>query len=97
MTLEDIHTLESNEDATPEEIALALQRAINGGAWWMPGSYGRSMMGAIEAGVCMLGPSEAQDYWGNPIPSRDQVDGTGSRGYVVERMGEEWAAMLEGA
>jgi hypothetical protein len=72
----------------------SLQRAINSGAAWsMQGSMGRSMMQAIEAGHCMLGLNGCRDYYGNYIPSRDQVQaGTkGSYEFVVEHMGSEWA------
>lgn len=96
-SLDDIRTIEEDEDASPFELSAAIQRAINGGMWSLQGSYGRSMMHAIEAGQCLLGRSFARDYWGNHIPSRDQVqDGTkGSRAYVAERMGEEWAKRME--
>lgn len=96
----DINVLEGDEDSDEMEQAMSLQRAINSGfAWSFQGSYGRTMMAAIEAGRCMLGTSPARDYYGNYIPSRSQVqEGTkGSRQFVVDRMGEEWAVMLEGA
>jgi hypothetical protein len=98
-SLADIETLEQDEDATPESEALALQRAINSGMWSLQGSYGRAMMAAIETGRCMLGPAAAHDYWGNRIPARTEVqEGTkGSRQFVAERFGEDWAEMLEGA
>ena len=97
--LDDVRTLEQDDEASEEAEALALQRAINSGMWSLQGSYGRAMMGAIEAGRCMLGPNPAEDYWGNFIPSRNMAKpGTkGSRDFVVEQMGEEWADMLEGA
>lgn len=95
-TLDDIHTLECDDDASPFEESAALQRAINSGMWSLQGSYGRSMMYAIEAGHCLLGRTMAHDAYGNRIPSRDQVEaGTkGSFDYVVERMGEEWATRI---
>ena len=74
------------------------QLLINSGvAWGLEGHVGRTCMGAIEDGACMLGTRSHKDYWGNVIPSRFEVkEGTkGSRGYVVKRMGEEHAAMLE--
>jgi hypothetical protein len=83
-----------------DEYYKSLQRAINSGEGWrLQGSFGRAMMAAIEGGACMLGSSGCRDYWGNYIPSRDEVvDGSkGSRGYVVKARGEEWAAMLEAA
>jgi hypothetical protein len=100
MNLNDIQMIEGEVEGDEMDEALALQRAINSGsAWSFQGSYGRAMMSAIEAGACMLGVKPARDYWGNFIPSRDMVqEGTkGSRQYVVDRMGEEWAEMLEAA
>lgn len=98
-SLQDIETLECDEDASHEDEVVSLQRAINDGMWSLQGSYGRSMMAAIEAGDCMLGPNPARDYWGNFIPSRTQVKaGTkGSREFVVNAHDEEWALMLEAA
>lgn len=73
-----------------------LQAMINAGQWSFQGSMGRAMMRAIEDGRCMLGPSSATDYWGNSIPSRDDVqDGTkGSYQYVVDRFGKDHADHL---
>lgn len=100
ITLRDIETLEQDEGASGLDEALALQRIINSGVGWsLQGSYGRSMMGAIKSGRCMLGENSARDYWGNYIPSRDEVkQGThGSADYVVEQMGYEWFEAIEGA
>ena len=74
-----------------------MQAAINAGyCWSMEGSVGRAMMGAIEAGYCMLGKERARDYYGNTIPSRKDVKaGTkGSYRYVKDRMGKSWADRL---
>jgi hypothetical protein len=79
------------------EYYTELQKAINSGsAWSLQGSYGRAMMAAIESGNCMLGTSRARDYWGNPIPSRDDVQpGTkGSYDFVADHMGPEWADLM---
>lgn len=96
-TLEDIRTIEEDEDASPFEMAAALQRAINSGLWSLQGSYGRSMMHAIQSGQCMLGRNDCRDYYGNHIPSRDQVQEStkGSYAYVVERMGKAWADKMQ--
>lgn len=96
ITLRDINTIESDEDATMEEYYMAMQRAINSGMWGLQGSYGRSMMEAISAGLCMLGHNDARDYYGNHIPSRDQVKaGTkGSYQFVLEERGQEWADLM---
>lgn len=92
----DYEVLE-NGDGTEEDYAVAMQQAINGGvAWKFQGSVGRDMMAALEAGICMLGKTGAADYYGNYIPSRDQVqEGTkGSYQYVAEKMGAEYADMM---
>ena len=92
----DYAVIEEGE-GTEEDYAVAMQNAINDGvAWKFQGSVGREMMAALEAGVCMLGKTGADDYWGNYIPSRDQVqEGTkGSYQYVADRMGAEYADKL---
>ena len=98
MNLHDIETIESDEETTIEEYYIAIQRAINSGtAWSFQGSYGRAMMEAIKEGSCMLGRDPARDYWGNRIPSRDEVkEGTkGSYEYCAHIRGTEWADMME--
>ena len=97
--LNDVNVIECDEEASDDNYVISIQRAINSGMWSLQGSYGRAMMQAIEDGQAMLGPNSARDYWGNFIPSRSQVQaGTkGSREFVVEAMGEDWALMLEAA
>jgi hypothetical protein len=93
LTLDDIEMIEGG-DGTVQEYYEAIQKAINSGMGWkMQGSYGRTMMDAIKSGCCMLGVHRAQDYYGNTIPSRDDVEpGTfGSYEYVIEMQGQEWA------
>ena len=96
ITLDDINTIECDEEATMEEYYLAIQRVINSGMWGLQGSYGRTMMDAISAGLCLLGHNDARDYYGNHIPSRDQVQaGTkGSYDFVVAERGQDWANMM---
>lgn len=97
----DLDTVLEIEEGTEteEDYYLAIQRAINAGSWSLQGSFGRTMMGAIESGYCMLGERDARDYWGNHIPSRTQVkEGTkGSFDYVAERRGADWAEMMANA
>lgn len=70
------------EDATEEEFIGAYQELINTGqAWRMEGSVGRQAMALIEAGICALGESDHRDYYGNHVPSRDQVQ-EGTKGSV---------------
>jgi hypothetical protein len=91
--LDDIEIIEGETTCTTKQYYQAIQKAINGGAWALQGSYGRTMMEAINGGYCMLGHNEARDYWGNRIPGRDQVQaGTkGSFDFVAQESGEDWA------
>ena len=75
------------------------QTLINSGlAWRLEGSIGRQCMAAIEDGACMLGREGHRDYWGNYVPSREEVKaGTkGSFDYVAERYGVEHAEIQAG-
>jgi hypothetical protein len=57
-----------------------LQEWINSGiAWKMEGSVGRAAMAALESGECMLPKQANFDYYGNRIPSRDELK-KGSKG-----------------
>lgn len=97
LTLEQIDIIEGETTCTMREYAQAMQQAINdGAAWCFQGSYGRAMMDAINAGDCMLGKKRARDYYGNTIPSRDDVQaGTkGSFEYVSKINGEEYAKFI---
>ena len=94
----DIAIIEGNAEADPRAYYQAIQRAINGGdAWKFQGSYGRTMMAAIEAGYCMLGRRACVDFYGSAIPSRSDVaaGSKGSRDYVASRQGEDWAAHMD--
>ena len=46
--LNDINTIESDDCTSPEQYYASIQRAINSGMWGLQGSYGRTMMEAIE-------------------------------------------------
>lgn len=95
--LNDIYTIEGDTEVSELEYYASIQRAINSGMWALQGSYGRTMMEAIESGACLLGKTGARDYWGNYIPSRDEVqEGTkGSISYVQDRMGADWLFEME--
>lgn len=85
--LDDIMALEGGDSE-------CMQRVINSGTGWsLQGSYGRSMMAAIENGDCMLGRNASHDAYGNAIPSRtDVVSGTkGSMEYVADHHDQAYA------
>ena len=96
--LNDIDNIEGADNECSElEYYRSIQRAINSGMWGLQGSYGRAMMEAITAGRCILGKTSARDYYGNYIPSRDEVkEGTkGSITYVLECSGGDWLFEME--
>jgi len=99
LTLNDIASIESDEEVSELDFYLAVQRAINSGMWGLQGSYGRTMMDAINSGRCLLGPNAARDAYGSVIPSRDDVkQGTkGSIGFVEAEMGGDWLFEMENA
>ena len=99
LTLNDVNTIESDEEVSELDFYLAVQRAINSGMWGLQGSYGRTMMDAINSGRCLLGPNAARDAYGSVIPSRDDVkEGTkGTISFVEAAMGGDWLFEMEGA
>ena len=42
--------------------------------WGFEGSVGRAAMQMLEDGICMLSKESTHDYWGNRLPSRDEVE-----------------------
>ena len=58
-----------------EEYGVAnMQRLIDDGSvWHMEGSMGRNAMSLLETGQCMLPKKQYKDFYGNIIPSRDDV------------------------
>jgi len=79
------------DDASEEEFIAAYQSLIdNGQAWKLEGHVGRTAMDLIESGYCILGEEGHYDYYGNYIPSRNEViPGTkGSKEYA-EKMRKE--------
>lgn len=82
-----------------EEYYTAVQEAINEGtAWKFQGGVGRRLLDAITSGRCLFGKTCAWSYYGNYIPSREEVTpGTkGSLEYVIRRCGEDWANYIKG-
>lgn len=96
MSLNDLLIIEGEIESDEYDYYESIQNTINGGMWGLQGSFGRTMMDAISAGRCVLGRNRAKDYYGNVIPSRDDVEeGTkGSVQYVVDRFGQDYADFI---
>lgn len=74
------YTFLYDEDATDDDVVAGYQDLIDSGmAWKLEGHVGRTAMGMIEAGQCMLGEVGHRDYWGNYVPSRTEVE-AGTKG-----------------
>lgn len=97
-TLADVNNIEFDGEVDQVEYYSSIQRAINSGMWGLQGSYGRTMMQAINDGYCLLGLKDAKDYYGNVIPSRLHVKEytKGSWDYVKEHSGIVWANKMAG-
>ena len=69
-----------NDELEEEEEIQYIQELINDGSIWkLQGSYGRTAMQYIEAGLCVLGEKGHYDYYGNYVPSRFEVE-AGTKG-----------------
>jgi len=72
-----------------------MQTMINDGtAWKMEGSYGRAVMNALEMGTCMLPKKRTYDYYGNTLPSRDEIKAGTKGSYAKCR--DFWQAVVDG-
>ena len=64
------------------DFELSIQELIDTGqAWMLEGHIGRQCMDAIDNGYAILGPVAMRDFWGNRIPSRDEVK-PGTKGSI---------------
>lgn len=71
-----------------------MQKLIdNGMAWKLEGHVGRQASAALESGACMLPKERHKDYYGNIVPSRDDLkEGKGT----LQNCQEFWTKVLEG-
>lgn len=77
-----------------DEERRFVQDSINSGmAWKLEGSYGRLAMDYLNAGACVLGEESHQDYWGNRIPSRYEVE-PGTKGSVEYAEERGWTPLI---
>lgn len=97
LALADINNIESDIEVSELEYFKSIQRIINSGMWAMQIGHERTMLIAIQEGLCLLGKVSSQDSYGNYIPSRDEVkEGTkGSVSYVKNLMGDNWLSEMQ--
>jgi hypothetical protein len=80
-----------NGSLSDEEIVTLFQSLIDSGqVWQMQGSYGRQAIAMLRSGQCMLSDISQCDYYGNYIPSRNEVEpgAIGSKQFVESQSGE---------
>lgn len=63
-------------------------------AWLLEGSFGRMAMSAIEQGACMLPEEQHKDYYGNIVPSRNELM-NGTKGTLLNTQ-LFWTKVLDG-
>ena len=66
----------------------------NGECWRMDGSVGRFVADCLRIGVCMLPEHRNRDYYGNIVPSRNDIE-KGSNG-SLENAQEFWQKVEDG-
>ncbi|MBN1117779.1 MAG: hypothetical protein JXA77_11275, partial [Bacteroidales bacterium] len=77
LTVEQITKLQKEYGVT------GTQDGINSGQCWrMEGSVGRFASEMLEAGVCMLPEERKSDYYGNTVPSRNDLK-AGTKGTLL--------------
>jgi hypothetical protein len=62
-----------NELQKEFKIDKMQQAIINGTIWGFEGHMGRMAMDSLKSGMCYLGDSATNDYYGNRIPSIHEV------------------------
>lgn len=77
LTVEQITELQKQYHMTD------MQEKINSGLCWkLEGSYGRAAMAMLESGACMLPETQHKDYYGNTVPSRNDLQ-EGTKGTLL--------------
>jgi len=88
LTVEQIIELQNEYGITE------IQDNINSGlAWLLEGSYGRAANETLESGMCMLPEVPRKDYWGNIVPSRNDLYGTKGS---LEHSQNFWQKVVDG-
>ena len=73
-----------------------MQKLINSGQCWkMDGSTGREAMRCLTDGFCMLPKKAYTDYYGNKVPSRDELV-AGTLG-TYKKCHDFWSGVVDGS
>jgi predicted secreted protein len=76
-------TVEQITELQKQYQMIDMQEKINSGLCWkLEGSYGRAAMALLESGACMLPEKQHKDYYGNIVPSRNDLQ-EGTKGTLL--------------
>ena len=67
---------------------------LSGQVWHFEGTAGRTTMDLLELGVCYLPETNVKDYWGNRVPSRNDLK-PGSKG-TLKNSQRFWQEVKDG-
>jgi len=65
---------ESVELSEEETIEFFQELVDSGAVWKLQGCYGRTAMDLLEAGLIKFPKKRTYDYYGNPIPIREEME-----------------------
>jgi hypothetical protein len=89
ITLENIIEMQKSYGVTQTQEMIN-----NGQCWLMEGSVGRFAADCLRIGVCVLPEDRKRDYYGNTVPSRNDIK-AGSNG-SLENAQEFWQKVEDG-
>ena len=88
-------TIEQIKELQKQYGYIKMQERIeDGSVWKFEGSMGRAAMDCLETGLCFLGEERKSDYYGNTIPSRNDLE-AGTKG-TLENSQEFWQKVVDG-
>lgn len=70
------------------------QMITSGDCWKMEGSVGRFAMSLLESGACVLPIEPKSDYYGNRVPSRNDLK-EGTKGTLLNSV-HFWNGVMDG-
>ncbi len=88
-------TVEQINEMQKQYGIASMQKIIDTGLCWnLEGSYGRAAMEALETGACMLPEVRHRDYYGNTVPSRNDLK-PGTKGTLLNSQ-NFWTKVYDG-
>ena len=89
MSIEEIEALQAEHGLTQMQTLIT-----SGDVWKFEGSMGRAAMENLKSGACFLPIAATIDYYGNRIPSRNELK-EGTKG-TLKNSETFWEAVTSG-